>query len=224
MKHIDIIIPTRNRWKKLCRCLDSIIFDVPKVTISLVIICDGDTDTANRLISIQKMKGNHIDQVICTREQKGSVYCRNLATQCAEDAVLYATDDIEFKAGAIEAAVEAMHKRYPDDDGIVGFNQTGNKGFSKAGVALVGQKFLKRYPNRKLFYPKYFHFSCQEIERLGNHLGKIHLEEKAELIHYHPSFNHGEVDETHREARVHRKADLEISIPRRQNHKIWGLE
>lgn len=223
MKYIDLIIPTRNRWKKLLRCLHSIPQKLPDVGLNIIIICDGDSDTALKLLA-ETNQYPMISQIIFVRDHSGSVYCRNLATQCAEDAVLYATDDIEFKAGAIETAVEAMHKHYPDDDGIVGFSQTGNKGFSKAGVALVGQRFLQRYPNRKLFYPKYFHFSCQEIERLGNHFGKIHLEEKAELIHYHPSFIHGEADETHREARVHRKADLEISLPRRQKHKIWGLE
>lgn len=221
MKHIDLIIPTRNRWDKLQRCLRSIPKTLPQVELNIIIICDGDRDTASRLL----VDANPlISQIIYVRNHSGSVYCRNLATQCAEDAVLYATDDIEFKPEAIESAVEAMRKHYPDDDGIVGFNQIDGHGFSKSGVALVGQKFLQRYPNRKLFYPKYFHFSCQEIERLGNNLGKIHLEEKAKLVHYHPSFNHNEADQTHREARVHRKTDLEISLPRRRSHKIWGLE
>jgi len=220
VKHIDLIIPTRNRWDKLQRCLRSIPQTLPQIELNIIIICDGDRETCRKLF---ESNDSQISQVIFVRKHSGSVYCRNLATQCAEDVVLYATDDIEFKLGAIEAAVEAMHKYYPDGDGIVGFNQVGGKGFSKAGVALIGQKFLQRYPNRKLFYPKYFHFSCQEIERLGNHLRRIHLEEKAQLIHYHPSFDRNEVDETHREARTRRQADLKISLSRREKHEIWGL-
>lgn len=222
MKYIDIVIPTRNRWEKLQRCLRSIPQKLPDIELNIIIICDGERDTALKLLTETNLY-SMISQIIFVRDHSGSVYCRNLATQCAEDAILYATDDIEFKPGAIEAAVEAMRKYYPDGDGIVGFKQIGGRGFSKAGVALMGQKFLRRYPNRKLFYPKYFHFSCQEIERLGNHLGRIYLEEKAQLIHYHPSFNHDEIDKTHKEARVRRKADLSLSLPRREKHEIWGL-
>ena len=221
MKHIDLIIPTRNRWEKLQRCLRSIPQILPQIELNIIIICDGDRETCWKLIDGNDMR---ITQIIFVRKHSGSVYCRNLATQCTEDAVLYATDDIEFKLGAIEAAIGSMRKYFPDDDGIIGFTQVGRQGFSKAGVALVGQKFLQRYPNRKLFYPAYFHFSCQEIERLGNHLGKIHLEEKAKLVHYHPSFNHKEVDQTHKEARIHRKTDLDISLARRKNHQIWGAK
>lgn len=219
MKKIDIIIPTRNRWTKLLRCLITIPDAVMDIKINVGIVCDADPGTAREL---RELNDKRIDPIILVQKHRGSVYCRNLLTQKAEDAVLYATDDIEFKPGSIEAAVKAMIEHYPDEDGIVGFRQVNHKHFSKAGVALIGQKFLQRYPQKKLFCPEYFHFSCQEIERLGNKLGKIHLEQKAELIHYHPSFNHHEVDQTHREARIYRKRDRKISSMRREKDLIWG--
>jgi len=163
-----------------------------------------------------------VNQIIFVQKHSGSVFCRNLATQCAEDAVLYATDDIEFKLHAIEAAVKSMADHFPDGDGIIGFNQIGKQGFSKSGVALVGQKFLCRYPNRQLFCPEYFHFSCQEIERLGDKLNRIVLEEDASLIHYHPGWNHAEMDRTHNEARICREKDLKLSSKRRARGLIWG--
>lgn len=220
MKNIDIIIPTRNRWDKLQRCLKSIPREIPDITLNVIVICDGDYETAQRLIaSSDGMAG----RIIYVRVHSGSVFCRNLATQCAEDAVLYATDDIEFKEGAIEAAIDSMREHFPNDDGIIGFNQKNGKNFSAAGVALVGRKFLDRYPNRRLFYPEYFHFSCQEIERLGKRLDKLVLEEKALLTHYHPTYNRGEIDKTHTEARAYRKKDLGISSDRRSKGLIWGL-
>jgi len=220
MKHIDLIIPTRNRWEKLQRCLNSVPKTIPCYELNVIIICDGDLQTAGRLLSSNE---GRIKQVVYVREQRGSVYCRNLMTQCADDAVLYATDDIEFKNGAIEAAAQAMVEHYPDGDGIIGFNQGKKQSFSPTGVALVGQKFLCRYPQRKLFFPEYFHFSCQEIERLGRKLDRLYLEMAAELIHYHPSFNHMEIDDTHKEARVKREADRRISVTRRAKKLIWGL-
>ena len=220
MKHIDLIIPTRHRWEKLQRCLRSIPCEMPGVTLNIIIICDGDDATARQLLI---ESNGFLGRIIYVRDHSGSVYCRNLMTQCAEDAVLYATDDIEFKPGAIEAAVRSMTEHFPDGDGIIGFNQGDEHSFSAAGVGLLGQKFLRRYPRRKLFFPEYFHFSCQEIERLGNRLKRLHLEKEAKLVHYHPSFNHNEVDETHREARIHRAKDLVLSSSRRVEHKIWGL-
>jgi len=219
LKNIDIIIPTRNRYEKLCRCLDSIPKSVGKIKIGVVVICDGDSETANKLMGHNDGLITRIS-VVC--EHRGSVYCRNLVTQVTEDALIYATDDIEFKEGAIDVAIGAMHKYFPDEDGVIGFNQVNAKSFSIAGVGLVGQKFLCRYPNRKLFYPEYFHFSCQEIERLGKKLNRIKLEEKAELLHYHPAKNLSERDSTHTEARRDRIKDKLISSQRRADEIIWG--
>ena len=187
--------------------------------MSVIVICDGDYETAQHLMA---SNNGVVNQIIYIQKHSGSVFCRNLATQCAEDAVLYATDDIEFKLGAIEAAIKSMRSHFPDEDGIIGFTQIGKQYFSKSGVALVGQKFLCRYPNRKLFYPGYFHFSCQEIERLGDKLNKIVVDEDAMLIHHHPAFNVSEIDSTHKEARVDRKKDQMISFERRAKKLIWG--
>ncbi len=218
MKHIDLIIPTRNRWEKLQRCLKSISFKTLDIILDVIIICDDDYTTAYKLISSNE---NLITQIIYVKKHSGSVYCRNLVTQTVEDALIYATDDIEFKEGAIDAAIKAMHEHFPDEDGVIGFNQV-NARFSHAGVGLVGQKFLQRYPNRKLFYPEYFHFSCQEIERLGNKIGKLHLAEAACIHHYHPSKNANDRDMTHVEARKYRAMDKILSSQRRAKKLIWG--
>ncbi len=219
MKHIDIVIPTRNRYIKLLRCLQSIPQNLDGVGLTVVVVCDGDDFTARKLIA---QENGQVSRVIMAFGHKGSVYCRNLATQAVEDALIYATDDIEFRPRAINAAIAAMARHFPDEDGVVGFNQVNAQQFSPAGVGLVGQRFLRRYPNRKLFYPGYFHFSCQEIERLGKKLGRLHLEETAHIIHHHPFLNKGEHDSTHREAREHRKADKTLSSARRAKKIIWG--
>lgn len=219
MKYIDLIIPTRNRWQKLQRCLRSIPKETPDFGLNIIIICDGDEATARQLLVDTN---GYLGRILYIRDHSGAVYCRNLMTQCAEDAVLYATDDIEFKPNAIEVAAESMRERFPDDDGVVGFNQIGKQDFSKAGVALVGQRFLCRYPEKKLFYPEYFHFSCQEIGRLASKLGKLYFEESAKLCHHHPGWDRSEMDNTHTEARVHRRQDLRLSSERKAKEITWG--
>lgn len=218
MKHIDIIIPTRNRWEKLQRCLRAIPREIVGITITVTVVCDGDCETAQKLLALND---GMVKRILLVREHSGSVFCRNLITQTVDDALIYGVDDIEFMPNSIEIAIEKMRKYYPDGDGVVGFNYVGSSQ-SKAATCLVGQKFLRRYPQRKLFYPEYFHFSCQEIERLAGKLDKLHFEEDAKIHHYHPMKDHSAMDRTHAEARVHRKRDLKLSSERRANGLIWG--
>jgi len=218
MKHIDLIIPTRNRWEKLQRCLKSIPQQLPDISLSIIVVCDSDSETVQKLMAVNN---GQVDKIIFVSKHSGSVFCRNIVTQTVEDALIYGVDDIEFMPNAIETAIEKMHEHYPDDDGVVGFNYVGSSQ-SKAATCLVGQKFLCRYPQRKLFFPEYFHFSCQEIERLAGKLDKLHFEENAKIYHYHPMHDHSAMDKTHAEARVHRKKDQKLSSERRAKGLIWG--
>jgi len=217
LKKIDIIIPTRNRYDKLMRCLDSMPKKSLDVTINIVIICDGDVETAKRLLGDER-----INRLMYVNSNQGSVYCRNLVTPTVDDALIYATDDIVFQLGAIEEAIKSMRRHFPDEDGVIGFHIENAKNYCISGVALVGQPFLRRYPEKKLFYPKYFHFSCQEIERLGEKLNKIHSEKKAKILHYHPAFYHSEIDKTHIESHKYRSSDKALSVKRRTEGLIWG--
>lgn len=220
MKHIDLIIPTRNRWEKLERCLRTIPREIPTITMTIIVVCDGDRQTAQKLMA---SSDGMVNRIVFVRQHSGSVFCRNLVTQTVEDALIYGVDDIEFMPGSIELAIKKMHECYPDGDGVVGFNYVGDLQ-SKTATCLVGQKFLRRYPQRKLFYPEYFHFSCQEIERLAGKLGKLHFEENAKVHHYHPAKNRSELDKTHTEARLHKKRDMKLSSIRRAKGLIWGEE
>ena len=218
MKTIEIIIPTRNRLEKLRRTIRTIPEEAAGARLAIVAICDGDPETTRAMAGESR-----VARTILIPEHSGSVHCRNLATRMAEGDIIYATDDVAFEPGAFTAAIEAMAEHFPDGDGIIGFTQIGEAKYSPAGVALIGQRFLQRYPNKLLFYPGYFHFSAQEVEFAGARLGKIHLEPKARLVHFHPKKDHAERDETHVEARKHRQADLALSNARQAAGLIWGL-
>lgn len=224
MNKIDIIIPTRNRLKKLCRCLDSIPRKGTGLDIQVTIVCDGDAKTATAFIGDER-----VDQVIFLREHRGSVYARNIATQAIEGHVICAVDDMEFMPGAIEEAHRVLMEKYPDGDGVVGFFRA-DRDYSKipkassgmyAGVALIGQKFLQRYPNRKLFCPEYFLFAAQEVTNLGTKLGKICVADNAKMFHHAPRKGGG-MDQTHIDGRQHRLIDRATKKRRGEAGTIWG--
>ena len=217
MEYVDLIVPTRGRRVKLAKMLKSVPAESEKKPINIILVCDADIGTAGIYIDDPRIK-----DVILTSQQFGSVTARNLALKNANDAVLMATDDIEFYPGSIDAAIRAFEERFPDNDGVIGFTQVNHKSFSGAGICLVGQKFLQRYPGKQLYFPGYFHFACQEIERLATSLGKMHIEPEAKLFHFHPSTGAGKRDRTHDEARRHKVKDQRLSKARREAGLMWG--
>jgi hypothetical protein len=218
MQRIDILIPTRNRLTKLQRCLSTIPKKVLNIEIQVHILCDGDLQTFN----YYKMNSQYICRFF--GGHNGSVFCRNAEAAECPDAILYAVDDIEFMPSAIENATKTMREKFPDDDGVVGFTQTGQNQFNPAGVALMGKKFVERYPNKQIFYPGYFLFACQEVHWLANKLNKFYLDDKAILKHYHPNFNKQEMDRTHDDGRIHKKRDHDLIRDRQKKNLIWGEE
>lgn len=218
MKSVDLIVATRGRYRKLIRMITSVPLTANGIPIKIRIVTDGDAD------SYAKLSAQGFD-VQAVNSHRGSVFCRNIMTAQAQDAILYATDDITFERGAIDCAIRSLLRVFPDEDGVVGFNQRGNidGNFSKSGIALVGYPFLLRYPQKLLFYPKYFHFACQEIERGATILKRFYFDEKAYLYHFHPSSNPKEFDKTHIDARQFHQRDRATSQARRLQKKTWGV-
>jgi len=214
---IEIICPTRGRLAKIRRMLNSIEAAAKRTPYIITVITDGDPKSAKALEGDPR-----IDILIEVSQQSGSVYCRNLATAGSIGPLIYVTDDIELFPGAIDAAAEQMKTSFPDGDGVIGFNQ-GEEKHSPAGVALIGYEFLIRYPNQILFYPGYFHFSCQEIHRAALILGRFAMDPGAKLRHYHPSTNADEADHTHVEAREFRNMDRALSFERSRAGLTWGF-
>ena len=219
MKHIDIVIATRNRYEKLKKTLISVP-DEPYIGIKIVI--DGEDETQKRIIEEAEIIGKTKVGILYTnKNRKGAVFCRNHAIQYCYDGILYATDDMTFEPDAIENAINAFNSYFPDDDGVIGFVQIPDN-FHPTGVALVGQKFLQRYPSKQLFNPEYFHFACQEVYWLASKLGKFHQEPTAVIRHYHPAFFRDEMDKTHIEARKYREKDHALMRERQAKGLIWG--
>lgn len=225
LKRLEIIIATRNRLKKLQRC----IFSIPGgfkisiddnneylVGVELKLISDGDFET---FYHFKELKYN-IEYI---EAHQGAVYCRNQLIRESEYPFIYATDDIEFHSGSIAHAFEAFMLKFPDGDGVVGFAQEGNHKYNPGGVALVGQEFLNRYPGRNLFYPGFFHFACQEIYMAADKLGKFILDDKAIIHHHNPNLEKGEMDQTHLDARIHKIRDHKLIKNRQASGLIWGV-
>ncbi len=220
-ERLDIIIPTHKRFVKLVRTLKSI----PQYDwMDLHIVFDGDPDAHQKFMDLRGYwKGEQAKLHLI--QHRGSVFSRNLVTRKAEDAILWGTDDIVFEKGAIESGWENLKKRFPDGDGVVGFNQhnaapPGN--FCWTGVAIMGQTFLRRYPGKLVSWTEYFHFGTREIETLALKVGKLYKDKAAKIFHFHPDVMPTEMDETHYTARAEIGADMSLKKYRKAKGLIWG--
>jgi hypothetical protein len=220
LNHIDVVIPTRGRIKKLERTLATIPGTVRGIPVVIHVVCDGDKETEKWCIECDRDLA-----VYFLPGHNGAVKCRNHVIRGCTGAVLYATDDIEFNPGAIGWAWASLNEHFPDGDGVIGFHQEGNK-YHPTGVALVGQKFLLRYPNKELFNPQYFHFACQEIYWLADKLNRFKTEMKAAIYHWHPATHkdepRAEVDQAHIDARIHKQRDMNLIKARQAAGETWG--
>lgn len=153
--------------------------------------------------------------ILHDRELKGSAASRNEMIRGLRGNVLYATDDIEFVPGAINTALSDLAKLFPDTDGVVGFTQDYNH--HPSGMALVGEKFMGRYPDNQPFCPSYFHFAAQEVYEYANRINKFYKSEA--LIKHTQDFN----DFTAIHARKNKKQDLALSDERKRKGVVWPL-
>ena len=211
---ITVLVSTRNRRAKLLRMIASLPSSAAGREVRPLVVCDGDEATFRALpVPIA---------TLLVPEWSGQTRCRNLALERIRGPVVYATDDIVFRPGAIEAAAAQMGILFPAWDGVVGFTQEGNR-FNPAGVALVGEPFIARYPGRHLFFDGYFHFAAQEVHRAALKLGLFSLCSKAVVYHYHPNHHSEEMDRTHQDARIHKARDMALKSRREAAGLTWGI-
>jgi hypothetical protein len=222
MRQIDIIIPSRGRLEKLKRLLATIPGQAFGIRIVVRIVVDGDMETYlafrdNSQVVTTYFEGHH-----------GSVFLRNWTAGLCDDAVLFAVDDMEFRPGAIESAIRSMRERFPGGNGVIGFTQEGQAHFHPAGVVLMGQRFLQRYPEKKPYFPGYFLFACQEITWLTDAISKaegkelFYLDPNAVILHNHPCEHPEEMDQTHRDGRIRKADDMALIKDRQAKGMIWG--
>jgi len=217
MTTVWILISTRGRLQKLRDTLASLPTQAAGRFIEPLVVVDGDIETYRALIDEGRITTLYVP------DHKGQTFCRNFALERTRAPIIYAVDDILFHPGAIKNAIEAMDAKFPAWDGVIGFTQKGNP-FNPAGVALVGEKFLERYPKRHLFFAGYYHFACQEVHRAAEKLGKFFLHPWAEIYHRHPSHQPKEMDKTHLEARKFKAQDMTLKTERERKGLIWGID
>lgn len=212
MESVSILIPSRGRLPRLLHTIDSI---SDEDFIQIIVISDDCPET------FEAMQAHPRVQARITQGHVGSVSARNLVAPECKDGLLYLTDDVILRPGAIKKALNIFNSVFPSNDGVIGLRQ--GQDHHPSGVGLIGCRFQDRYPDRKPFCIHFWHFCCQEIMLLAAHTGRFYYTEEVLVDHLGPQFDKRLADQTHRDARLHRKRDHELIKEREKKGLIWGL-
>jgi len=208
---VTVLITTYDREELLRKCIKSI-KDSYYEDISIFVIVDGNKALYHKLLS-ENMP------MLFNEERMDYVYAMNRALRHMEitDAILYASDDLEFAPDCISKAVQMLQENFPDGDGLIGLNQQNRRYGSKSAFGLVGKKFINRFPDCQMFCPKYVHYgSDTELGNYARSLGRFRFCEEAMLLHFIVK------DETDRLVRPVRKIDEALRESRESKGLIWG--
>lgn len=214
---VDISIITRGRNKLLKKCVNSILENTYS-KFRIWIVADGDKEVL-KLKDYWNKKFITIDYL----EHSGLVYCNNwVVRNRVKSHWLQGLDDLIFYPEALQEAVNCLEEKYPEYDGVVGLNQFNIPQY-QFSIPLVGKKFLERFPDKKPFYEKYYHFGADtELGLFAKSLDKFWFCKEAKVFHNHPAIERREEDETHKLARVNIQNDLKLLKKRKKNKNFWG--
>jgi len=224
---VNIIIPTYKRFKSLQKTMRSI-KDSNYKDIRTIIIMDGFEDAR-----FEQFKDEQTE-VRQNPKRMGWIYSMNqtLKRLCEfplshplEVGYFYGADDIFFYPDCISKLVEAMKEIFPAGDGLVSAKQhlilsKGRIKPKKCGgaFALMGRKFVDRFPNKEAFCPEYFHGSAdREIRNYAVRAGVYHFCQDAVLLH-----DRSAKDETRRLRKAAQPKDHEVRRERWAKGLVWG--
>lgn len=217
--HINVVIPTLDRFDLIRQTIDSIIRN-EYADLSITVIVDDNRE--KYFHRIKNWYTKHPDcfpffQVNCLLNPKRLGWPKSLNRVFREtnhDFYFYASDDLIFRPNTISKAMADMKRLFPDGDGVIGITQQLGK-FCPAAFGLVGRKWINRFPDRKMMYPRYIHFcSDSELWRYSRSINKFHLS-KAMVHHQRPFDNCKKLAQT----TLHR--DRQIWFPRRDSNRFW---
>lgn len=133
----SIIIPTKDRWNKLLKCLKAIRKNT-FVSHEVIIIFDGDLNNFKRM---KKKSKNY--KIICNSEPREYWQCINQGCFLAQgDYIIYLADDIRPRKNWLKYAIELFEKNFKDGIGLVALRTDLDEGHTHAPHGMVSRKFV----------------------------------------------------------------------------------
>jgi glycosyltransferase involved in cell wall biosynthesis len=212
MNHVNVVIPTFDRWSLLKDTLKSLGRQSYK-DFSVHVIVDGNPDVPDWL--------RRADLDLLILMSRGDVVraYREFMVRCESGMVLNASDDLRFHSGCLTAAVYGMNRYFPRSMGVVGINQlqNGSPRGRKYAFTLMNRRYIDHFPDRIVFCPDYVHYrSDMEHGMFAKRSGCFFFSHQAKVDHIRVD------DNTTKLGSMEYKRDRETFRIRREMGLLWG--
>ena len=191
---VTILILTYKRLDGLKRMVDSVRKNTKRDKYKLLVMVDNDdTDSYNYCIA------NNIKCILSSVKNEFVLQVNIGISACKTPYIVKFDDDQEIPDDEnwLERAIELYKKRFPENDGLLCFNDDISHG-AVFTTGLFSKKLIYALGGY-LYHPKYLHYSTdRQLVRLAKHLGLYYYEKDIKINHFHPSKGTAEKDDTYK--------------------------
>jgi len=154
MEKVSILIPTRQRYKKLAKCLSVLFENTAYPNYEVVVITDRDDPRSTELVK-------KFDGVKVLIKEKREMYVGKINEgyhKTDSPLVVFLADDVEVNPNWLTEAVSTFNESFPDGMGLVSFQDEFDDRLAPHG--LISRKYVEEFLNGNIFYPGYVHYWC----------------------------------------------------------------
>lgn len=215
MSHVNVVIPTHDRWDLLKQTLKSLGRQTYK-DFSVHVVVDGNQKNIPEWLMMADA------EVLTTNDRVDVVAAYGVYTMTCESGwILNATDDLIFRPDCLSAAVYGMTDKFPRSRGVIGLHQyqEGRRKGRSFAFTLMNRRFIDHFPDRIIFCPDYVHY-CSDKEH-----GWFAASQRCFFVCTCAIVDHVRVeDNTTKLGREVRDQDRNIFRIRQNKGLLWGRE
>lgn len=187
MEKVSILIPTRQRYKKLAKCLARLFENTVYTNFDVIVITDKDDPKSVEVV--KKLPFVEDEGVKILVKEKREMYVGKINEgfhKTDSPLIVFLADDIEVNRNWLTEAVSTFHESFPDGMGLVSFQDEFDDRLAPHG--LISRKYVEEFLNGNIFYPGYIHYWCDtELTLRSKKWGRFAYSSKAKIFHNRPN-------------------------------------
>ena len=189
MRRVAVVMATRERPAQALRCIERMLQTSVGYDVEAIVVADGDETTGDVIARAG------LARVIMPPERISAPRCWNLGAATATgDVLVLAADDLWWFHGWIGEMLEQMG-RFPNGDGMIGFNDLAQDGHKLATHYAVSRRFAVEHFGGVLVCPQYQHyFIDNEATARGKRAGRYVWAQNSVVEHRHPAWRKAQPD------------------------------
>jgi len=183
VEKVSVLVPTRQRYKKLAKCLTKLFENTVYPNWEVVVITDKDDPESIDII--KKLPFIEDENVKIFTKEKREMYVGKINEgyhKTDSPLIVFLADDVEVQPNWLTEAVKTFNESFSDKMGLVSFQDEFDNKIAPHG--LISRKYVDEYLDGNIFYPGYVHYWCDtELTVRSKRWGRFAHSPKSVTIH-----------------------------------------